>query len=164
MSLQIEKTLDTPYIYLEKGLIKMEGRSMPEHVSKFFAPVKEWFEQYIENPAEFTKIDLDLSYTNSSSIKQINDLLKMLNKKYVEGFDMKIFWTYEEHDESVHEIGTDLESLLDIPFEYIVTKSEFEKKIRIKVKNKITGKTGEISQRYWETIKRNGHERDFELL
>lgn len=164
MSLEIERTLDTPHIYLESGLIKIHGRSMPEHVSKFFAPVKEWLEKYAEKPAEFTKIDINLSYTNSSSIKQINDLLRLLNHKYIEGFDMKIFWTYEENDESVYEIGTDLESLLDIPFEYIVTKSAFEKKVRIKVKNNITGKVGEISQKYWETIKRNGHEKDFELL
>jgi len=164
MSLEIKKTLDTPYILLDNGLIKMEGRSMPEHVSRFFAPVKEWIDTYIENPADFTKIDLNLPYTNSSSIKQINDLLKILNSKFVEGSDMKVCWTYEEHDESMQETGKDLESMIDIPFEYIVTKIESEQKVRLKVKNKITGKTGEISQRYWETIKRNGHEKDFELL
>jgi hypothetical protein len=164
MSLQIKKTFDTPFIFLDKGLIKIEGRSMPEHVSKFFAPVKEWLDTYLENPADFTKIDLDLPYTNSSSIKQINDLLRILNTKFLEGSDMKVYWTYEENDESMQETGKDLESMIDIPFEYIVTKTENDQKIRVKVKNNITGKTGEISQRYWETIKRNGHEKDFELL
>lgn len=164
MSLTIEQTVDTPYIRLEKGLIKMTGRSMPENVRKFYKNVKDWVEDYAKEPAEFTQIELHLSYTNSSSIKQINDLLKVLNKKFSEGFDMKVFWTYEEGDDSALEVGNDLDSMTDIPFEYIEIESQIKQRTRIKVKNKITGKEGEISQRYWETIVRNGHQKDFELL
>lgn len=112
----------------------------------------------------FTTIDLSLSYTNSSSIKQINDLLKILNEKFLEGYQMKVIWTYEEGDDSAFEVGSDLESITDIPFEYIVIETQAKQRTRIKVKNKITGKEGEISQRYWDTIVRNGHEKDFELL
>ena len=164
MSLTLKKTHDTPYIHLEEGLIEIKGRSMPENVLKFYSPVKAWIEKYSENPAEFTKIDLFLPYVNSSSIKHINDLLKILKLKYDEGCDMKIFWTYEEGDDSALETGNDLESMLNIPFEYIILEIEARNRTRIKVKNKITGKVGEISQRYWETIKRTGHEKDFELL
>ena len=56
------------------------------------------------------------------------------------------------------------ESMIDIPFDYKVTETLVRQRTRLKVKNKITGKIGEISQRYWETIIRNGHEKDFELL
>ena len=164
MSLIIEQTFDTPYIQLEEGLIKMIGRSMPENVRKFYKQVKDWIEEYANNPAEFTKIELSLSYTNSSSIKQINDLLKILNQKFQEGSKMKVTWTYEEGDDSALEVGHDLESMIDIPFEYIIIETEVKQRNRIKVKNKITGKVGEISQRYWDTIVRNGHEKDFELL
>lgn len=164
MSYIIEQTADTPYIQLEEGLIKLSGRSMPENVLKFYKNVKEWVEEYAQNPADFTKIDLNLSYTNSSSIKQINDLLKVLNAKFLEGYKMKIYWTYEEGDESALEVGNDLESMIDIPFEYIIHETQIKQRTRIKVKNKITGKVGEISQRYWDTIVRNGHEKDFELL
>ncbi len=164
MSLIIEKALDTPYIFLDKGLIKLEGRSMPENVLKFYDPVKKWLDNYIKDPADFTKIDLCFLYINSSSIKQINDFLNILNAKFLEGFDMKVIWTYEEEDDDALETGNDIESMIDIPFEYVVTKTIAKQKIRLKVKNKITGKVGEISLRYWETIKRNGHEKDFELL
>jgi len=164
MCLIFEKTIDTPYIKLERGHIEIKGRSMPENVLKFYKPIKEWIENYINNPAEFTNIDFYLPYANSSSIKQINDFLKVLNKKYKEGFDMKVYWTYEEGDENAEDIGNDLESLIDIPFEYIVTDVQKKQKLRLKVKNLKTGKIGEISQRYWETIIRNGHEKDFEVL
>lgn len=164
MNLVIEKSLDTPYIQLEDGLIKMEGRLMPENILLFFKSVDNWINKYFEKPADFTNIDLNFSYLNSCSTKRLCDILKLLNKKYLEGFDMKVVWTYEEGDDTVQEIGDDLESMVEIPFEFIVKEAKIKERTRIRVKNKLTGKSGEISLKYWETIKRNGHERDFELL
>ncbi|HAF29800.1 MAG TPA: hypothetical protein DCG75_12210 [Bacteroidales bacterium] len=164
MSLTIEESFDTPYIHLENGLIKMEGQLMPENILIFFKSVNKWIEGYLKKPAKFTKIDLNFSYLNSCSTKHLCDTLKLFNEKYLEGFDMKIYWTYEEGDDTVQEIGDDLESMIEIPFEYIVKETLTKERKRIKVKNRLTGKTGEISLKYWETIKRNGHERDFELL
>ena len=164
MSLIIEKTLDTPYIHLEEGYVKMEGKLMPENILIFFKTIDKWIREYVSKPAEFTKIEFDFSYLNSCSTKHICDTLNLFNEKYLEGFDMKIYWTYEEGDDTVQEIGIDLESVLDIPFEFIVKDTKIKEQTRLKVKNKLTGKVGEISLKYWETIKRNGHERDFELL
>lgn len=164
MSLIIEQSIDTPYIQLEEGLIKMEGRLMPENILLFFKSVDNWIYKYLENPLDFTKIDLNFSYLNSCSTKRVCDILKLFNQKYLEGYDMKVVWTYEEGDDTVQEIGDDLESMIDIPFEFVVKEAFVKERKRIKVKNKITGKSGEISLKYWETIKRNGHERDFELL
>lgn len=164
MSLTIEESFDTPYIHLENGLIKIEGRLMPENILIFFKPVDKWIDKYVKKPAKITKIDFHLSYLNSCSSKHISDMLQKLNTKFLEGFDMKVSWTYEDNDDSSLETGKDLESLVDIPFEYNKTESQIKERKRLKVKNKLTGKTGEISLRYWETIKRNGHERDFELL
>ena len=164
MGLIIEKTMDTPLIQLEKGLIKIEGRLMPENILIYFKPVDHWIDKYLKKAADYTMIDLDFSYLNSCSTKHICDLLKLCNQKYKEGFDMKVNWTYEEGDDTVKEIGDDLESMIDIPFEFIIKETSVKESKRLKVKNKLTGKTGEISLKYWETIKRNGHERDFELL
>lgn len=164
MSLIIEQSFDTPYIHLEKGLIRIEGRLMPENILIFFKPIDKWINKYLKHPADFTKIDFQLSYINSCASKHISDMLEKFNVKFLEGNDMKVSWTYEDNDDSALETGKDLESLVDMPFEYKTTESQLKERTRIKVKNKLTGKTGEISLRYWETIKRNGHERDFELL
>lgn len=164
MSFTIEKTFDSPYIHLEEGIVKMEGQLMPENILVLFKSVDKWINEYLVKPAEFTKLDFNLSYLNSCSTKHICDILKLFNEKYLEGFDMKILWTYEEGDDTIHEIGTDLESELDIPFEFVEIETLIKEKTRLKVKNKLTGKVGEISLKYWETIKRNGHEKDFEVL
>ena len=49
MSLILEKTLDTPYIQLEEGLVKMEGQLMPENILLFFKPVEQWVDNYLKN-------------------------------------------------------------------------------------------------------------------
>ena len=162
--LEIAKSNDTPLVLLESGHIKLHGRSMPENVLIFFEPITDWMKRYTENPAAFTNIDLYLTYANSCSIKIITDLLRMLDSKYRQGFDMKIAWTYEQNDESAKETGLELESMLKIPFDHIEIETETKSKKRILVKNLLTGKTGEISQMYWETIKGNGHDKDFEIL
>jgi hypothetical protein len=164
MSFTIEQKLDTPYVHLEKGLIEISGRLLPENVLIFFNPIDNWIIKYLDQPASFTQINLFLTYINSCSAKHLSDLLKALDNKYQEGYDMKITYTYEEGDETALEVGHDLESLLNIPFEYIQTESNLKSQKRIKIKNLSTGKVGEISQKYWEAIKRNGHEKDFELL
>ncbi|NOQ25824.1 MAG: DUF1987 domain-containing protein [Bacteroidales bacterium] len=164
MSFTIKKTYDTPYIHLEEGLIKMEGQLMPENILVSFKSVDEWISKYLGKPAKFTKLDFNFSYLNSCASKHICDTLRLFNEKYLEGFDMKIYWTYEEGDDTVQEVGADLESEVDIPFEFVVIGIKIKEQTRLKVKNKLTGKVGEISLKYWETIKRNGHEKDFELL
>ncbi|MGC9374684.1 MAG: DUF1987 domain-containing protein [Bacteroidales bacterium] len=164
MSLTIEQKLDTPYVHLEKGLIEISGRLLPENVLIFFNPIDNWIIKYLDRPASFTQINLSLMYINSCSTKHLSDLLKALDNKYQEGYDMKITYTYEEGDETALEVGHDLESLLNIPFEFIQTESNLKSQKRIKIKNLSTGKVVEISQKYWEAIKRNGHEKDFELL
>ncbi|MFO7827557.1 MAG: DUF1987 domain-containing protein [Bacteroidales bacterium] len=164
MSLTIKQNLDTPYVHLEKGLIEITGRLLPENVLIFFNPIDNWIKKYLEKPSDFTKIDLSLSYINSCSTKHLSDLLKTLDSKYLQGFDMKVVWTYEDGDESSLEIGHDLESMLNIPFEFKVTDTNMKYQKRLKVKNLNTGKIGEISQKYWEAIKRNGYEKDFELI
>ena len=164
MELRIKGTEDTPHIHFRPGHILIEGRSMPENVLIFYQPIVEWVENYIKNPEPFTKIDVHLIYTNSCSIKYINDILRIFERGCDADHKMEVNWIYEAGDESVHEIGTDMSSVINIPFKYIEKEVPYQEKKRLKVKNLLTGKIGEISMRYWETIKRNGHAKDFEIL
>ncbi|MEA3316469.1 MAG: DUF1987 domain-containing protein [Bacteroidota bacterium] len=164
MSLKIDKKDDTPFINLQEGLIEIKGRSLPENVIIFYAPVMKWIRDYCEKPAKHTIINISLSYTNSSSLKTIVEILYLLNLSYLEGNKMELNWFYEQEDDSIYEIAQDLEANLEIPIQCI------EKEVIVSVKNKIlvrnikTGKVGEITQLYWDSIKRNGYARNFELV
>ena len=43
-----------------EGSIQISGRSIHENVADFFAPVEKWIESYVEEPAELTKVDMNL--------------------------------------------------------------------------------------------------------
>ncbi len=164
MCFKVDKKEDTPSINLQKGLIEIEGRSLPENVLVFYSPIINWVRKYSENPDEFTTINIYLSYTNSSSLKLIVDILSLLDNAFAEGNKMELNWTYEQGDDSLFEIAQDLKLNLKMPVNYIEKKVDKIKIKRILVKNLKTGKIGEITQLYWESIKRNGHSDDFLVL
>ena len=109
---------NSPEILLSpKGLIKITGRSIHENVDEFFIGRK-LGDEYINEPADVTCVDMYLEYFNSASAKVFINLLDKIkrvtlkNKKYV------INWYYEEGDEDILERGEYFSSFLDIPFNF----------------------------------------------
>ena len=164
MGLKIDATEDTPLVELdENGNINIEGRSLPENVSLFYKPIFNWIADYVKEPADYTTIRIFLNYYNSSSFKCISDILYKLNEICNDG-NMKVEWVYEEDDQSIYETGLELKNELTIPFELIKKDVVKEKKQKIKVRNRKTGKTYQITREYWNLIIRNGHKNDFDII
>ncbi|HCY00716.1 MAG TPA: nuclear pore complex subunit [Bacteroidales bacterium] len=158
MGILIDKTPDCPYVnFSELGLLEIEGRSITEDVFSFWQPLIDWLEQYIKAPALQTKVIIFLEYTNSSSNKYLNEIMKLLDRCAANGNNVEIIWRYEEDDESILVLGQDLNSLTSINFNFdeVATKRHNLKKIR--VRNKKSGNEAEITMRYWDAILRNGH-------
>jgi hypothetical protein len=108
-NLIVESTINTPTIkFGTDGRLLMEGRSLPENVSKFYQPIVEWCALL---NAEVVKMDINLEYINSASAKKILELLKVLdsNNNIKEFF---VIWHYEKDDEDVLENGQIFEELL----------------------------------------------------
>jgi hypothetical protein len=104
-----EPTTSTPAVkFITDGRLLLEGRSLPENVTKFYAPLIEWGRMLI---AEVVKMDINLEYLNSSSSKKILELLKALdtNNNIKE---LIINWHYESDDEDALESGQIFEELL----------------------------------------------------
>ena len=164
MALKIEATDDTPYVELdESGSVTIVGRSLPENVSLFYKPIFQWIQEYVKDPAPFTHVKIFLNYYNSSSFKCINDILYHLST-VIAGKNIKVEWVYEEDDQAIYETGLELKDELKIPFEIVKMPVVKKKKEKMRVKNKKTGKTYQITTEYWELIIRNGHEKDFEII
>ena len=120
-NLILEKSSSTPSIdfNFNTGILKMEGRSIPEDPGDFYDKIFNWVDNYYQNPKEITKVDLQLEYINSGSSKYILGFLKIIEQKYSGGKDCIINWYYEEDDESVLELGEHFKSLLKVPFNLI---------------------------------------------
>ncbi len=120
--LKIESTHKTPKVYLdpEEGVFEISGRSIPEDSVGFYKPILEWLDEYGKNPNEKTEFKFELEYFNTSSSKNILELLKRLEEIYEKGHDVKVIWYYDEDDEDMEETGEDYQALLKVPVELIM--------------------------------------------
>ncbi len=165
MGLLIDKTTDTPYInFSEEGIIDIEGRSIAEDVFSFWQPLLEWITDYCKKPAAFTSVVIYLEYTNSSSNKYINEILRKIEECQSKGNKLLITWKYEEDDESIYQLGKDLEAVTKLSFKFEAVEIERMRTQRVKIKSKKNGNEAIITYRYWDAIIRNGHGDEYIIL
>lgn len=117
----IEGAEDTPKILLdpEKGIFEISGRSLPEDVREFYAPVLSWLDQLAEVSSGKIEFIFKLEYFNTASSKLILDILLKLDEIYSEGTAMEVKWYYFEMDEDLMEAGEEYAELVEIPVELI---------------------------------------------
>jgi hypothetical protein len=119
--LHIQKTFNTPEIEFkpDEGLLRIEGRSIPEDPGEIYDDIIVLLEKYFQNPKEVTRIDIKLEYINSGSSKYLLEVLRIIKTNYDEGKDCIINWYYEEDDESIYELGQHYQNTLQVPFKLI---------------------------------------------
>ncbi|HNT42321.1 MAG TPA: DUF1987 domain-containing protein [Tenuifilaceae bacterium] len=116
LKLELKETATTPYINFDptSGVIRMEGRSIPENVIDFYQPILGWVEEYGKNIQPETTVHLKFEYFNTSSSKRIFDLMKKFEKIGIEtGTKVTINWYYEEDDEDIFFAGNDYKALIN---------------------------------------------------
>jgi hypothetical protein len=118
----IEGTKTTPSIRIEKGLIEIKGRSIPEDAFDFYSPILNNIQSNQPFTNGKTEIRLHLEYINSGSKKFVSNILGVLNDMYLQGKDMIIYWYYDYDDDSMLDLGNDFRSLIEIPFHVIEVK------------------------------------------
>jgi hypothetical protein len=118
---KILSTKNTPEISLNPdGIIKITGRSMNGSENDFAGQIEDWVDEYLNNPAEHTCVEIYLEYFNEKNLKIYYTLLRKIetinkkNKKYT------INWYYEEGDEDILEKGEKISIALNIPFNFIM--------------------------------------------
>ena len=112
---ELKETSTTPYVLLDNlnGIIKLEGRSIPENVIDFYQPIIHWIEGYIKEPCNTTLVHFKLEYFNTSSSKRIFDIMKKVETIAAqEGKTVTINWYYEEDDEDIFFAGNDYKTLV----------------------------------------------------
>lgn len=164
MEVLLEKTTDTPLIHFAPGMLVIEGRSITEDILGFWNPLLAWTARYIEEPEKHTMVEIGLEYTNSSSNKFINEILRMLSSLKTKGLDVEVIWKYEEDDESILQLGRDLESLCGIKFAFKEIDTVRERSRKLTIRRKRTGEEYTITGRYWESVVRNGHSEEYEVI
>lgn len=120
--LDLPQTEDTPKIVLdsEKGIFEFVGKSLPEDANTIYSPVKEWIKEYKKNPKDETEIIFKIDYFNSSSAKKFMELFMLMEE--MKDHKTSIKWYYQKGDRLIKARGEEYKSILDIPFEVIVSE------------------------------------------
>ena len=114
----IDKTPQTPSVRMKDGLIQITGRSIPEDPIAFYQEILDWLDNYILTHDQDTTVEFNIDLMNTGSSKCLLDLLSRLNRAFSDKKNMKIVWHYDSEDEDMCEMGYDLKSFVDIPFEF----------------------------------------------
>jgi SiaC family regulatory phosphoprotein len=109
----------TPGFAIKNGIIRFSGKSIPEDAYTFYAPIVDAITKYLENPNSKTSLIFNLEYINSSSKKIITNILKIFEQAVKNGFHVEIEWHFEADDDSIIDLGKDLQSLINLPFRFI---------------------------------------------
>ena len=118
----LEQTAKTPFINFDTatGNFELKGKSIPENSATFYRPIYDWLDEYVENPAPSTTLNIQLDYFNTSSSKCIVDLFKKLELIVKNGKGAAIInWMHNENDDDMLEAGEDYKSLIKIPFNIV---------------------------------------------
>jgi hypothetical protein len=115
-NLYIEGSDTLPTVELRNdGLIKINGRALPENAFDFFRPMIIWVKEY---SGEEINIEINLEYFNTAVSKQLHDFLRTIEENpHTKKISLK--WFYEEGDDEILESGEIYEELLPkIKFSY----------------------------------------------
>lgn len=162
--LSIEKTADSPQVECTAaGRLCIEGRAIPEDPFTFWQPVLEWVKQYATQPQAQTNVNIYLDYINSSSSMYLNEILRQLSPVNQDGKKVQVTWRHDEGDDTLLQLGLDIESVVAIPFQFESVNIDKERLQKVHIKNKKSGRISIISQKYWDAVKRNGHGGEYEV-
>ncbi len=121
--IKIQGTDDTPQVTLdatsEVPYMEISGRSLPEDVVTFYAPILEWLDDYAENTLEKTVFNFKLEYFNTASSKLLLDILLKLEDIHEDGHEVLVRWHFPDDDEDMEEAGEEYEDIVEVPFEQV---------------------------------------------
>ena len=121
-ALYITGTDDSPDVILdkEKGDFTLSGKSLPEDVSTFFAPILDWINEYAKEPLEKTIFTINLEYFNTASSKLLLDIFMLLEELHEDGSEVEINWHYADYDEDMKDAGVEYSEMVDLKFNLIL--------------------------------------------
>ncbi|HNR41395.1 MAG TPA: DUF1987 domain-containing protein [Bacteroidales bacterium] len=117
---RVAATNTSPEIVFDPGgIFRISGRSIHENMSAFYKPAEDWLDEYINDPADITCLEINLEYFNSASSKLLVRLMQKISGVELRKKKFIVNWYYEDGDEDILERGEYFSSVLKKPFNFI---------------------------------------------
>ncbi len=107
---RIEDTVDSPLVVVNADVpqVIIRGISMPENAFEFFNPIELRIMEFLQNMGDDVMVEIELSYLNSMSGKQILQLIRKIKSAHG---NLRISWKYKNEDELIRIKGEDLKRI-----------------------------------------------------
>jgi hypothetical protein len=114
----------TPQVILDpEGIITIKGRSQTLNATNFPTQITDWIDEYLYNPAESTKVNIEFEYINSYGTKILISFLQKISEVLLQNKKLIIHWYFDEDDDDILERGQYISEALNMPFKYIMINS-----------------------------------------
>lgn len=125
-SLLIEATSATPRIAFdwESGQMSIRGESYPENSFAFFQPVTDALHAFLAETDRPLRLDVALSYLNTSSVKCIMDLLDALEDAHGKGRAVEVNWYCDPENDRAVEVAEEFAEDVTLPFTIVALPPE----------------------------------------
>jgi hypothetical protein len=118
--INIAPTENTPEVVLDpEGVILIKGRSSNKNPMEFYKEIENWIDEYIQNPADITRMDIHLEYFNDVNSTIFRSLLRKISDVRLKEKKIVVNWYYEDDDEDILERGEHISLALNIPINFI---------------------------------------------
>ncbi len=119
-NLFLVSTANSPLVlFEEEGKLLISGKVTPDTEDDFWTPIRKWLNCYTENPAKQTVFHFQLECLNTSSSKEILQILYGLNELNERGYNATVQWDFHNGDIDMLEVGRDYEHLVKVPFVFV---------------------------------------------
>ena len=121
-NLIIEASTSSPRVRLDAqtGIAEFGGESYPENAFDFYEPISLWFRRFIAESSAALRLQIRLSYLNTSSTKCLVDILDELDEAYGKGRDVRVSWYCDRRNERAQESAQEFGEDIDMPFEVLL--------------------------------------------
>lgn len=118
-NLDIAQTSSSPTIRADwaAGLIVMRGDSYPENSFELFQPLIDWVSAFLAQAGRPLRLELELLYLNTSSIRALMDILDLLEQAHRKGGTVGVRWVYDPDNERVAELAAEFKEDCTFPFD-----------------------------------------------
>ncbi|RPI44115.1 MAG: DUF1987 domain-containing protein [Bacteroidetes bacterium] len=118
-NITIEATKKSLEVECTPGYFKLSGNSILSDPRKFFQPIVEWLEKYVQEPQDLTTIDLKLEYVDTASVQSVFDIMRMFKPLQDKDKEVVVNFYFEFDDPELLELGEIMEGRLGIKFNFI---------------------------------------------
>jgi len=108
----------------EAGLLELAGESYPENSFEFFRPILGWVADFLARDDRPLRVELRLTYLNTSSIKCMMDLLDAMEEAHLSGRAVSLTWFYDPENDRALDLAEEFREDLGLPFHIVPQPTE----------------------------------------